>query len=80
MTEAIQVQGFGETTEMTAAEIVAGDTVQAVILEPTDRDSFDESREQAFRAAVREMVSDFEDMPDSIIFDPARDNQTSERV
>lgn len=78
--EQIEVQGFGEMTTFAAAEIVFGNTVGAVVLEPEGRGNFSADDEQAFRAAVRRVIADFEDAPNTIIFDPARDNQTSEAV
>lgn len=88
--EELTLTGWGEASGMDAAHIVYGDLLGVVVLEPADRARrgeyvggepvWDEDAEARFRSDVRALLAGFEDQPDEIIFDPGRDNQSSEVV
>lgn len=75
--EEITLPEWGETHGLDAAHIMYGDTIGAVVLEPASRSDFGEDDEFDFRSNIQALVDGFEDQPDSIIFDPGRDRQSS---
>lgn len=78
--EEITLTDDGDTNGLDAVHIMYGDTIGAVILESEARGSRDWD-EDAFRASVKDFIENtFEDQPDSLIFDPGRDDQTSEEM
>ena len=79
--EEIALTDWGNATSHDAVHVLYGDTLGAVILEPTERAEgieWDEDAEFRFRSDVRALVAIFEDEPDSLTFDPGRDEQDSE--
>lgn len=78
--EEITLTAYGEATSFVAAEFVTGEYINIYILEPEDRKSWDPQTEENFRRDVRQLIEDFEEKPDYLVFDPARDNQSEEML
>lgn len=78
--EEITLTGWGEATNLDAVHAFYGDQLQAVILEPEDRKNpalWDDDAEWRFRDDVQRFISGWEDVPDTLVYDPGRDNQSS---
>ncbi len=79
--EEITLTSWGEATNLDAVHVMYGDTIGAVILEPSERrsDGWSEDDEYNFRSDVRALVAtSFEDEPDFLQFDPGRDRAEDE--
>lgn len=77
--EGITLTGWGETTSFEAAHAIKDDRVTAYFLEPVNRNEraiWDEDAEERFREEILMFVSSWEEVPDWVVFDPARDRQT----
>lgn len=82
--EEIALTEYGEATQFVAAEFVTGDYRNPYVLEPRARTYSDggwnPELEERFREDVRALVPEFEDTPEYIVFDPACDDQSEEKI
>lgn len=79
--EEVTLTEWGSATNLDAVHACYGDVLGAVILEPEDRrnaNTWNEDAEFRFRGDVRYLAEAWEEVPDTLVYDPDRDNQTSE--